>query len=85
MGKDTPQKLLLLRANGAALGLPDYWEMEKPKRAGHNEPEEEEEEEEEGDESDEDDTTTTTSKPSTLAVATRIALAAPAACGRRRW
>ena len=31
MGKDTPQKLLLLRANGAALGLPDYWEMEKPK------------------------------------------------------
>ena len=53
MGKDTPQKLLLLRANGAALGLPDYWEMEKPKEAGHNEPVEEEEEE--GDESDEDE------------------------------
>ena len=53
MGKDTPQKLLLLRANGAALGLPDYWEMEKPKEAGHNEPVEEEEEE--GDESDESD------------------------------
>ena len=53
MGNDTPQKLLLLRANGAALGLPDYWEMEKPKEAGHNEPVEEEEEE--GDESDESD------------------------------
>ena len=53
MGKDTPQKLLLLRANGAALGLPDYWEMEKPKKAGHNDPVEEEEEE--GDESDEDE------------------------------
>ena len=55
MGKDTPQKFLLLRANGAALGLPDYWETEKPKKARHNEPVEEEEEEEEGDESDEDE------------------------------
>ena len=55
MGKETPQKLLLLRANGAALGLPDYWEMEKPKKAGHNDPVEEEEEEEEGDESNEDE------------------------------
>ena len=53
MGKDIPQKLLLLRANGAALGLPDYGEMEKPKKAGHNEPVEEEEEE--VDESDEDE------------------------------
>ena len=53
MGKDTPQKLLLVRANGAALGLPDYWEMEKPQKAGHNEPVEEEEEE--GNESDEDE------------------------------
>ena len=53
MGKDTPQKLLLLRANGAALGLPDYWEIEKPKEAGLNDPVEEEEEE--GDESDESD------------------------------
>ena len=34
MGKDTPQKLLLLRANEAALGLPDYGGMEKPKEAG---------------------------------------------------
>ena len=43
MGKDTPQKLLLLRANGAALGLADYWEMEKPKEVGHKYPVEEEE------------------------------------------
>ena len=62
MGKDIPQKLLLLRANGAALGLPDYWEMEKPKKAngrnvqekaGQSEPVEEEQEE--GDESAEDE------------------------------
>ena len=62
MGQDTPQKLLLLKANGAALGLPDYWDMEKPKKAngrnaqekaGHNKPVEEEQEE--GDESAEDE------------------------------
>ena len=62
MGQDTPQKLLLLKANGAALGLPDYWEVEKPKKAnsrnaqekaGHSEPVEEEQEE--GDESTEDE------------------------------
>ena len=62
MGQDTPQKLLLLKANGAALGLPDHWEMEKPKKAngrnaqeeaGHNKPVEEEPEE--GDESAEDE------------------------------
>ena len=66
MGKDNPQKLLLLKGNGAALSLPDYREIEKPKKAnggnalkkaGHDEPveEEEEEEEEEGDETDEDE------------------------------
>ena len=62
MGQDTPQKLLLLKANGPALGLPEYWEMEKPKKAnsrnvqekaGHNEPVQEEQEE--GDESAEDE------------------------------
>ena len=62
MGQDTPQKLLLLKANGAALGLPDYWEVEKPKKAnsrnaqekaGHSEPVEEEQEE--GDETAEDE------------------------------